>query len=263
VEVGVPPVAPPRPSARRRPRLRHEPPQRVVLGDARAQRVEARVGEDQPERRRRRGRGVAGEHVQEVLGPADVHRQRRRAAVRVAVAARGGGRRRRGAAVEHEGVRHGERRPGADVARVARDGGVVEADDEVVRVDLSAPAGAQEDAAVPDDGAGVEAPDKAEVAGDVAHDGGDVVGASTAVLVRAQEGAERGAEAGEEGAVGRERVVWDAEAEHGAGGGVREAAEVEEEVAVVVMARGGGYRGVGQHRGGVGNNLVAADVDGR
>jgi hypothetical protein len=99
VEVRVPPVAPPRPHARRLPRGGHEPPQRVVLSDARAQRVEARVGEEKPERGRRRGRGVAGEHVQEVLGPADVHRQRRRAAVGVAGAAGGGGRRGHGAAV--------------------------------------------------------------------------------------------------------------------------------------------------------------------
>jgi hypothetical protein len=84
-------------------------------------------------------------------------------------------------------VGQGERRPGADVAREARDRSVVEADDEVVRVDLRAPAGAQEDAAVPDDGAGGEAPAQpgaAEVAREVAHDAGDVVVAPVAVLVR-------------------------------------------------------------------------------
>lgn len=167
----------------------------------------------------------------------------------------------------------GERRPGADVAREARDGSVVEADDEVVRVDLRAPAGAQEDAAVPDDGAGGEAPAQpgaAEVAREVAHDAGDVVVAPAAVLVREEEGAERRTETGEEGAVvGELIIVGDAEAQHsplprvgGAVDGVREA-EVEEAVAVVVMAGGGGYRGVGQHRGGLGNDLVPADVDRR
>lgn len=169
----------------------------------------------------------------------------------------------------------GERRPGADVAREARDGSVVEADDEVVRVDLRAPAGAQEDAAVPDDGAGGEAPappGAAEVAREVAHDAGDVVVAPAAVLVREEEGAERRTETGEEGAVvGELIIVGDAEAQHsplpgvGVGGavdGVREA-EVEEAVAWVVMAGGGGYRGVGQHRGGLGNDLVPADVDRR
>lgn len=46
----------------------------------------------------------------------------------------------------------------------------------------------------------------------------------------------------------------------GAVAGVREA-EVEEAVAVVFMDGGGGYCGVGQHRGGVGYDLVPADVD--
>ena len=60
-----------------------------------------------------------------------------------------------------------------------------------MRVDLRAAAGAQEDAAVPDDGAGAEAPAlaQAEEAGEVAHDAGDVVGATTVVLVCAEEGA--------------------------------------------------------------------------
>ena len=69
-------------------------------------------------------------------------------------------------------------------------------------------------------------------------------------------------EAGEEGAVGRERVAGDAEAEHGplpwAGCAV---AGVREAVVVVVMAGGGGYRGISQHCGRLGNDLVPADVD--
>ena len=88
-------------------------------------------------------------------------------------------------------MRQGERGPGADVAREARNGGVVEVEDEVVRVDLRAAADTQEDAAVPNDGAGADAPAlaQAEEAGEVAHDAGDVVGATTVVLVCAEEGA--------------------------------------------------------------------------
>jgi hypothetical protein len=151
--------------------------------------------------------------------------------------------------VEDVGVDEGERGLGADVGGEARHAGVVEADDEVVRVDLRAAAGAEECAAVADDGAGGEAP--AEEAGELGHDARD---GAAAEVAREDEAAERGTEGREEGLVGGDPADGDAEA--GDGSQLRRArlrgvaereAEVEEPV-VIAEGGEGGYRGVGEER---------------
>ncbi|CAL4896878.1 unnamed protein product [Urochloa decumbens] len=265
--VEVPLVVHPRPIARRLAGGGYELPQRVVLGDARAQRVEARVGDEQRERGGGGRGGVADERVEEVRRLADVHGHGDLAAVGVAGASGGGDGGADGAVVEDVGVDEGDGCLGADVGGVARDAGVVEADDEVVRVDLCAPAGAEEDSAVPHNGAGGEAPRAAELARELAHDSGGDIAAPAAGTAREEEGAEGGAEGGEEGFVAGERVDGDAEAGHGPlprrGGGVAAVREAEVEKAVVVADAGeGGDRGVGEERGRLGQDLVPAGVGG-
>uniref|UniRef100_A0A0A9F268 Uncharacterized protein n=1 Tax=Arundo donax TaxID=35708 RepID=A0A0A9F268_ARUDO len=262
--VEIPLVVPPGPVARRLPRGGHEPPQRVVLGDARAQRVQTRVGDEERERGVRRRRGVADEGVEEVRGLADVHGHGDRGAVGVAAAAGGGDGGAGGAEVEDIGVDEGERGVGADIGGEAGHAGVVEADDEVVRVNLRSPAGAEEDAAVADNGAGGEAP-PAEEPREVVHHAGDI---PPTAMAGKEEGAEGGAEGGEEGVVGGHRVGWEAEAADGsvprlAGGGCAVEREAEVEEAVVVAEAGeGGNRGIGEERGRLGQELVRADVCG-
>lgn len=269
----VPLVVPPGPVAGRLPRGRHEPPHRVVLGDARAQRVDARVGDEERERGLRRRRGVADERVQEVRRLADVHGQRDRAPVGVAGAARGGDGGADGAVVEDVGVHERDAGRGADVGREPRDAGVVEPDHEVVRVDLRAPAGAEKGAAVPDDGAGRGAPAPAlaeEEGGEVGHGARDVVAASAVAVAvaREEEAAEGCAEGGEEGVVVGDVVEGNAETGHcplpRRGGGVDAVGDAEVEEAVVVADAGeGGHRRVGQQRGRLRQDLVPADVGGR
>jgi len=271
--VEVPLVVAPGPVTRRLSRGGHEAAERVVLGDARAQRVEARVGDEQRERGLGRGRGVADERVEEVRGLAHVHGERHRAAVRVAAAPGRGDGGADGAVVEDVGVDEGEPRRGADVAREARHAGVVEADDEVVRVDLRATAGPQEDAAVPDHGArrgapAPPAPSAEEERGEVGHGARDVAVAASVAAAREEEAAEGGAEGGEEGVVAGDAVERDAETGHGPlprrGGGVAAVGDAQVQEAVVVADAGeGGHRRVGQQRGRLGQDLVPADVGGR
>lgn len=128
--------------------LADEAAQGVVLDDAGAEDVEARVSDEE------RGAvgGVAGDKVQEVGGLADVYEDGDAIAVGVAEAAVTAG-----AEVEDVAVDEGEAGLGADVAAEALDAGVVEADDEVVAVNEVAVLGIQEDAAVADHGAAGEA----------------------------------------------------------------------------------------------------------
>jgi hypothetical protein len=151
--------------------------------------------------------------------------------------------------VEDVGVDEGERGLGADVGGEARHAGVVEADDEVVRVDLRVAAGAEEGAAVADDGAGAEAP--AEEAGEFGHDARD---GAAAEMAREDEAAERRTEGREEGLVAGGPVEGDTEAgddsrlrRAGLRRVVEREAEVEEPVLVAEDGEGG-YRGVGEER---------------
>uniref|UniRef100_A0A804RJE2 Uncharacterized protein n=1 Tax=Zea mays TaxID=4577 RepID=A0A804RJE2_MAIZE len=135
-------------------RVAHEPAQRVVLDEARAQRVQARVRHDD----RRRGVGAAaaaGAHrvLHEVRGAAHVGEDGHAVAVGAAAPAAGG--RARRAPAQHVAVDEREAGLGAHVPRVpavAR-GRVVEPDHQVVGVDERAVLPRQQDAAVADHGA--------------------------------------------------------------------------------------------------------------
>ena len=176
-------------------RLGDEAAERVVLDDARAEDVEARVGDGDGGVVGGEGGGVAGGDVEEVRGLADVEEHGDAAAVGVAEAA-GAAR----AEVEYVAVDEGEVGLGADVRGVADDAGVVEAEDGVVGVDEGAVGVAEEDAAVADDGAGGDAGGEGEHGGEVAEHGG-------VVAAKAVPGAERAAEGGvEEELLARERV---------------------------------------------------------
>jgi len=140
------------------PRLAHEPPQRVVLDDPRAQRVQPRVRHDH----RRRGTavvGVAHRVLREVRRVAHVGEDGHAVAVgeaAVPAAAKPAGQARRAhAPAQHVAVEEREAGLGADVARVpagAR-GRVVEPDHQVVAVDERAVLPRQQDAAVAHHGA--------------------------------------------------------------------------------------------------------------
>lgn len=179
----------------RAPRLGDEAAERVVLDDARAEDVEAWIGDGDGCGVEGAGGGVAGGDVEEVRGLADVEQDGDAVAVGVAEAVGTAG-----AEMEDVAVDEGEVGLGADVGGEAGDAGVVEAEDGGVGVDEGAVAGAEEDAAVAHDGAGGDAAGEGEEGREIAEDAG-------VVPAEAVPGAERAAEGWvEEELLARERV---------------------------------------------------------
>lgn len=137
--MGLPPLL-------RRPTcLLHKPLQRVIFYNPRTEEIKSSVRDKE---RRFVGR-VANGVVKQVRSLANVHYYGDVFAIGVAKATLSSS-----TAVEDVAVDEGEVGLGSHVAKVAVDGGVVEADNEIVAVDLVAVVGFQEDATVPDDGTG-------------------------------------------------------------------------------------------------------------
>lgn len=167
----------------RAPRLGDEAAERVVLDDARAEDVEAWIGDGDGCGVEGAGGGVAGGDVEEVRGLADVEQDGDAVAVGVAEAVGTAG-----AEMEDVAVDEGEVGLGADVGGEAGDAGVVEAEDGGVGVDEGAVAGAEEDAAVAHDGAGGDAAGEGEEGREIAEDAGVVPAEAVPGAERAAEG---------------------------------------------------------------------------